>query len=69
VTVKSRFIDTPMTWGLRGRIPIASPDSLARAALHAAERRVEVLYYPWFRRWVMAIVRAVPESRWKRLRI
>lgn len=69
LTVKPGFIDTPMTWGLRGRIPIASPDALAKAVAKAAERRTDFLYYPWFWRCVMAIVRAVPESRWKKLKI
>jgi short-subunit dehydrogenase len=69
LTVKPGFIDTPMTWGLRGRIPIASPDALAKAVARAVERRTDILYYPWFWRWVMAIVRAVPEFRWKKLKL
>ena len=69
LTVKPGFVDTPMTWGLRGRIPIATPESLALAIVRAVDRRTNVLYYPWFWRWVMALVRAVPESRWKKLKI
>jgi NAD(P)-dependent dehydrogenase (short-subunit alcohol dehydrogenase family) len=68
LTVKPGFIDTPMTWGLRGRIPIASPSALAGAVAQAVEERRDVIYYPWFWRWAMAIVRSVPESRWKKLK-
>ncbi|MBI4219152.1 MAG: SDR family oxidoreductase [Chloroflexi bacterium] len=67
MTVKPGFIDTPMTWGLKTRVPIASPGSLARAIVKAADRRVDVLYYPWFWRWIMLAVRSIPESRFKRL--
>jgi short-subunit dehydrogenase len=69
LTVKPGFIDTPMTWGRMGRLPVASPESLARAVASAAERRKDVIYHPWFWRWIMVIVRLVPESRWKRLKI
>ncbi|MBI4305351.1 MAG: SDR family oxidoreductase [Chloroflexi bacterium] len=69
ITVKPGFIDTPMTWGLRTRIPIASPESLAKAVVLAGERRTDVLYYPWFWRWIMLAVRSIPESRFKRLRL
>lgn len=69
MTVKPGFVDTPMTWGLRGRVPIASPEAFARAVARSVELRSDVLYFPWFWRWVMAVVRAVPESRWKKLKI
>jgi NAD(P)-dependent dehydrogenase (short-subunit alcohol dehydrogenase family) len=74
LTVKPGFIDTPMTWGRMGRLPVASPESLAKAVTRAVERgstgrRSDVIYHPWFWRWIMAVVRLVPESRWKRLRI
>jgi len=70
LTVKPGLIDTPMTWGLRrGRIPIASPESLARAITRGVERRRDVIYHPWFWKWVMGLLRAVPESRWKRIKI
>jgi NAD(P)-dependent dehydrogenase (short-subunit alcohol dehydrogenase family) len=69
VTVKPGFIDTPMTWGRMGRLPVASPESLARAVAKAVDRRRDVVYHPWFWRGIMAVVRLVPESRWKRLKI
>lgn len=69
LTVKPGLIDTPMTWGLRGRIPIATPESLARAIARGVDRRRDVIYHPWFWRWVMTLIKGIPESRWKRIKI
>jgi hypothetical protein len=35
----------------------------------AIERRRDIAYIPWFWRPIMALVRALPESAFKRLRL
>jgi len=60
VTVKPGFVDTGMTWGLRGLFLVASPDSVARDVERAVEKRRTVVYTPWFWRWILMIIRAVP---------
>lgn len=67
VTVKFGFIDTPMTYGMKTAIPIASPESAAAALLKAAAKGTDVLYFPWFWRWIMLIIRSIPEKLFKRL--
>ena len=69
VTVKPGFVDTAMTWGLPGMFLVASPEAVARACYGAAQRRRDVIYVPWFWRWIMAIIRAVPERIFKKLSI
>jgi short-subunit dehydrogenase len=67
LTVKPGFVDTRMTWGLRTRIPVATPEAAAEAIVAAQRRRKDVLYYPPFWRLVMGAIRAVPEPVFKRL--
>ena len=67
VTMKYGFIDTPMTDGLETAIPLASPGSAARAAMRAADRGRNVVYFPWFWRGIMAVIRGIPELVFKRL--
>jgi short-subunit dehydrogenase len=68
-TVKAGFLDTAMTYGLPGMFLVASPGPCARACLaHAAKRR-EIAYFPGYWRFIMAIVKAIPERWFKRLSI
>lgn len=68
-TVKPGFVDTSMTWGLKGMFLVASPDAVARACLAAGRAGREVVYVPWFWRWIMVIIRAIPERLFKRLNV
>ena len=68
-TVKAGFMDTAMTFGLPGIFLPARPPAAARAILRAAKKERELVYYPWFWRWVMLVVRAIPERFFKRLTI
>jgi short-subunit dehydrogenase len=66
--IKPGFVDTPMTAGLTlPQALVASPDLVARDILAAVERRRDVLYTPWFWRWIMAIIRAIPGPVFKRM--
>lgn len=67
VTMKYGFIDTPMTEGLETAIPIASPESAAQAAMRASDRGKDVVYFPWFWRGILAVIRGIPERVFKRL--
>ncbi|WP_372838556.1 SDR family NAD(P)-dependent oxidoreductase [Phaeovulum sp.] len=69
VTVKPGFVDTAMTWGLPGMFLVASPDAVARAILKAVRKRRNVIYAPFFWRWIMLIIRTVPEPIFKKLKI
>ena len=67
LTVKPGFVDTPMTQGLEGLFLVASPEKVARDVLVAWRKGRDVLYTPWFWRWILAIIRLIPESIFKRL--
>jgi len=69
VTVKPGFVDTPMTASLRKNFFFASPQAVGRSIYHAMLRRKDVVYVPWFWRWVMAIIKNVPERAFKRMKL
>jgi decaprenylphospho-beta-D-erythro-pentofuranosid-2-ulose 2-reductase len=69
LTVKPGFVDTAMTWGLPGLFLVASPAQVGRAVLRAVERKRDVLYVPWFWRYIMLIIRHIPERVFKRLKL
>ena len=69
LTVKPGFVDTGMTYGMKGLFLVASPERVARSILRALRRRRNVVYVPWFWRWIMALIRAIPEPLFKRLKL
>lgn len=60
--IKPGFVDTPMTSHLKRGPLFASPERVARDILNAVKNRRGVVYTPWFWRWIMFIIRHVPES-------
>jgi hypothetical protein len=69
VTIKPGFVSTPMTAGLPKNALWASPATVARDIVRAIEHGTPVLYTPWFWRPVMALIRALPERLFRRLRL
>lgn len=68
--VKPGFVDTPMTAGLAKGGPLwASPDKVAKDIKNAMEGGTAVLYTPWFWRWIMMIIRSVPDAIFRRTRL
>jgi short-subunit dehydrogenase len=69
VTVKPGFVDTSMTWGLEGMFLVASPDKVATDILKAVRKKKNVIYTPFFWRWIMLIIRSIPEFIFKKLSV
>ena len=69
VTIKPGFVDTPMTAALAKGALWASPATVGQRIHRAIVRGEEVVYTPWFWRVVMALVRAVPEPIFKKMRL
>lgn len=69
--VKPGPADSAMTWGL---VPsssplLARPETVARDVLSALRRKRSVVYSPWFWRPIMAVLRALPATVFRRLPI
>jgi len=71
LTIKPGPVDTPMTFGLGfpGGLLTADPESVARSILRAIERGGEVVYAPCFWAGIMAVLRAIPESVFKKMKL
>lgn len=59
--VKLGFVDTPMTDGMdKSGALWASPAQVATTIRKAADTTGPIHYGPWFWRWIMLVIRAVP---------
>lgn len=69
VTVKPGFVDTAMTWGRPGMFLVASPEAVADDIWKAVKKRRNVIYTPFFWRYIMLIIRHIPEPIFKKMKI
>lgn len=70
LTVKPGFVDTKMTAGLDLPPAItARPEQVARDIRKAVQKRRNIIYSIWIWRYIMLIIRSVPEAIFKRLSI
>ena len=68
MTVKPGFMDTPMTWGMNSPL-IASRESIAVTIIAALEKNKNMIYVPWFWKYIMLIIRTIPECIFKKLKL
>ena len=67
ITVKPGLVDTPMTASLKKGLLFAQPAKVGRGIYQAMMKGKEVVYLPWFWRPIMAIVKSIPESVFKKM--
>lgn len=70
VTVKPGFVYTKMTEGmdLPGRLT-AKPEQVAKAVFKAWKKKKNTIYTKWMWRWVMWIIRNIPEWQFKKMKL
>lgn len=68
VTLKPGFVDTPMTAGMKKNFLFAPPEQVGRGIYQAIRKGRNVVYLPPFWFWILLVVRALPESIFKRLK-
>ncbi|WP_267168002.1 SDR family oxidoreductase [Sulfitobacter sp. F26169L] len=70
VTVLPGFVVTKMTEGMDLPAPLTTtPDNVAKAVVDAVERRVNIIYIKRTWRYIMMIIRAIPEGIFKTRKI
>jgi short-subunit dehydrogenase len=69
LTVKPGYVDTPMTYGRPRVFLAAAPEDVGEGIARALERGRNVVYLPWFWRWIMLVLKTVPEGVRKRLKL
>lgn len=68
LTIKLGFVDTPMTAAFKKGPLWATPEGLAPRIVRAIAARPDVIYLPWFWAPIMAIIKILPETIFKKLR-
>ncbi len=69
ITVKPGFVDTKMTRHLGRTKLVVQPDVVARDIVKAIRKRKSVLYTPLRWRFIMAVIRMIPEPIFKRMKL
>jgi len=67
ITIKPGFVDTPMTFGKSGMFLVADAEKIGRQIIKQLAKSDDVIYLPKFWRYIMLIIRLVPEALSKRL--
>lgn len=69
ITVEPGFVDTAMTFGMPGLFLVASPQYIGDHIVKALDGSSDELYLPWFWRYIMLIIKCIPEFIFKRLKL
>lgn len=69
VTIKPGMVDTPMTAHMRKGLLFANPKAVGRGIYEALLKRKEVVYLPGYWRFIMWIIKSIPEPVFKKMNI
>jgi short-subunit dehydrogenase len=69
ITILPGFVDTPMTAAFSKGPLWAKPEKVAEDIETAMERGFGTVYTPWFWRWIMFVIRHVPEGVFVRTKL
>ena len=69
LTIKPGFVDTPMTVDFRKGLLWVKPQKIARDIYKAINAKKDIIYTPWFWRWIMWIIKLIPERIFKRMNL
>ncbi len=68
LTILPGFVDTKMTTSYKKGLLWAKPDVVAKDIMNAINKKQDILYTPWFWRYIMLILKSIPESLFKKLK-
>ncbi len=70
LTIKPGFVDTPMTAHIQPKGALwATPEKIGQGIVKAIEKRKDIVYLPAFWWVIMSIIKAIPETIFKRLKL
>jgi short-subunit dehydrogenase len=69
ITIKPGFVDTAMTYGLPGLFLVASPQYIGERIVGSLNKSADVIYLPWFWRYIMLIIKHIPEPIFKQMKL
>jgi decaprenylphospho-beta-D-erythro-pentofuranosid-2-ulose 2-reductase len=69
-TILPGFVYTRMTENMELPAPLtAQPDEVANAVYFAVIRKKDIVYVKWFWKWIMLVIRSIPEFMFKKMKI
>ena len=66
VTIKPGFVDTPMTAEFSKGMLWAQPETIAEYIDAGIRKKKNVVYAPWFWRYIILVIRLIPENIFKK---
>jgi len=70
VTVKPGFVYTKMTETLKLPAPLtAQPAEVGQAVYDAVQKKKNIVYVRWMWRWIMLIIKCIPEFQFKKMKL
>jgi decaprenylphospho-beta-D-erythro-pentofuranosid-2-ulose 2-reductase len=72
LTVQPGFVHTKMTENMPlpgPAILVATPELVAGVVYNAVVKKKNVIYVKWFWRWIMLLIKSIPESLFKKLKL
>ncbi len=69
ITIKPGFVDTQMIYGLPKLFLVAQPKDIGKAIAQTVTKKSDIVYLPWFWRYIMLIIKNIPEFIFKRMSI
>lgn len=67
LTIKPGFVDTPMTKDFKKGLLWVPPEVISKGIYTAIRKKREVVYLPFFWRYIMLIIKSIPEKIFKHL--
>jgi decaprenylphospho-beta-D-erythro-pentofuranosid-2-ulose 2-reductase len=70
MTIQPGFVYTKMTENLQlPKLLTAQPSDVAEAVYVGVSNRKNIIYVKWFWRWIMAIIKSIPEPIFKKMKL
>src|SRR4030095_8587920 len=67
ITIKPGLVDTPMTAAFKKNVLFAPAERVGAGIYSAMKKPGDVVYLPGYWRWIMAIIKLIPEGIFKRI--
>lgn len=67
LTIKPGFVDSPMTKDFKKGFLWVNPEVISKGIYNAIKKKREVVYLPFFWRYIMFIIKSIPEKIFKYL--
>lgn len=65
LTIKPGQVDTPMTAHMTKSPLWAKPEVIGRGLVRAIDQNQDIVWLPWFWRWIMFLINLIPEKKFK----